>query len=115
MEQGQATDLSDSIRSRVLASNLPRDVRTGVYTGADGGLVYCGCCAKPIVKSDGRRDVESGIGDGVHGIVPMHWVCFRIWRDVVDVLYLLDGAAGVGHVPAERLVPAPAPAPVPAI
>jgi hypothetical protein len=91
MEKEQATDLSDSIRSRVLASNLPRDVRTGVYTGAD--------------------DVESGIGNGTHGTVPMHWACFRIWRDVVDVLYLLDGAAGVGHVPAERPVPAPALAP----
>jgi len=82
-------DLSDSIRTRVLTAGLPRDLRTPVISGPSDGLGVCGCCAHPIGPPETQHEV---------GSVLMHTDCFRLWRNVVETLYLLDGAAGVRRV-----------------
>jgi hypothetical protein len=95
-----ATDLAESIRTRVLTSDLPRDLRTPVVTGPGNGLGVCGCCSEPIPRLEMQHDVEQRVESGPTALVPMHSDCYRLWRHVVETLYLLDGAAGVGRVPA---------------
>ena len=46
-----------------------------------------------------RRMIERRVEGGDTEIVAMHVDCYRIWRHVVETLYLLDGAAGVSRVP----------------
>jgi hypothetical protein len=99
-------DLSQSIRTRVVTSLLPRDPRTVVYSGRAHGLSFCGCCGEPIPHSDTQHDVEQLAGAGFSSLIAMHAGCFRIWRDVVEALYLLDREAGVVRVPVERSIPA---------
>ena len=94
-----ATDLVESIRTRVLTSDLPRDLRTPVVTGRGDGLGVCGCCSNAIPRLATQHDVEQRSESGTTTLVSMHSDCFRLWRHVVETLYLLDGAAGVSRVP----------------
>lgn len=97
--KARAPDLAESIRTRVLSSNLPRDLRTPVVTGPADGLGVCGCCSQPISRLETQHDVEQRAESGATALVSMHSDCFRLWRHVVETLYLLDGAAGVSRVP----------------
>jgi hypothetical protein len=92
-------DLAESIRNRVLTSDLPRDLRTPVITRPGDGLGVCGCCSQPIPPDETQHDVEQRADSGATVLVSMHTDCFRVWRHVVETLYLLDGAAGVSRVP----------------
>ncbi len=91
--------LAESIRSRVLESDLPRDLRTPVITRPSDGRGICGCCSEPIAAAETQHDVERRVEGADTEIVAMHASCYRIWRHVVETLYLLDGAAGVSRVP----------------
>ena len=93
----RAAELAESIRNRVLTSGLPRDLRTPVITGPGDGSGVCDCCAQPIAASEPQHDVERRFEDGAIGFVAMYSDCYRIWRQVVETLYLLDGAAGVNR------------------
>jgi hypothetical protein len=95
----RAAELAESIRSRVLESDLPRDLRTPVITRPSDGRGVCGCCSEPIAPAETQQDVERRVDGGDTEIVAMHVNCYRIWRQVVETLYLLDGAAGVSRVP----------------
>jgi hypothetical protein len=93
-------DLSESIRKRVLHADLPRDLRTPVITGPADGRSVCDCCSRPIAPSEAQHEVGRRAANGGPGAVSMHSDCFRLWRNVVETLYLLDGAAGVRCAPA---------------
>jgi hypothetical protein len=84
-----------------MESDLPRDLRTPVMTRPSDGRGVCGCCSEPISAAQTQHDVEQRIAGGETEIVAMHASCFRIWRHVVETLYLLDGAAGVSRVPTD--------------
>lgn len=95
----RAAELAESIRNRVLESDLPRDLRTPVITRPSDGRGVCGCCSEPIAAAETQHDVEQRVQGTPTQFVAMHVSCFRIWRHVVETLYLLDGAAGVSRVP----------------
>lgn len=92
-----ARELAESIRTRVLTSDLPRDLRTPVVTGPGNGVGVCGCCGEPIARLEAQHDVEQRADSGEKAPVSMHSDCYRCWRQVVETLYLLDGAAGVSR------------------
>src|SRR5579872_5552646 len=47
----RAVELAESIRHRVLESDLPRDLRTPVITRPSDGRGVCGCCSDPIAAA----------------------------------------------------------------
>lgn len=92
-------DLAESIRTRVLMCNLPRDLRTPVVTRPGSGAGVCTCCARPIAPLQAQHDVEQQNSNGTISYLSMDSDCFRLWRREVETLYLLDRAAGVSPVP----------------